>query len=206
MLSSITPLGERGRRNRWSLTAAAYVGASALAGALGGAAMGAVGWALRHLASPPPAVDAGVLAVVGLAAVATDTWAGRNLPTVHRQVNEDWMQRYRGVVYGVGYGFQLGLGVVTIVTSATVYAAAALALLVATPGEAALVGLAFGSARALPLLAERRIRTPEALRRSQARLHRHGVLARRLAAAGTAAAGLAGVGALLAVALSGRGW
>ena len=36
-----------------------------------------------------------------------------------RQVNEDWMARYRGWAYGAGFGLQLGLGVVTIVTTAS---------------------------------------------------------------------------------------
>ena len=48
---------------------------------------------------------------------------GAHLPTNHRQVNERWLDDYRGWVYGIGYGFQLGMGVVTIVTSATTYLA-----------------------------------------------------------------------------------
>ena len=49
----------------------------------------------------------------------------RRLPTTRRQVNEDWMGRYRGWVYGGAFGAQLGSGVATIVTSAAVYAAVA---------------------------------------------------------------------------------
>src|SRR2546423_1740210 len=40
MLASIHPLGERVRGNRWWLTAAAHIAASALAGALAGAGAG----------------------------------------------------------------------------------------------------------------------------------------------------------------------
>ena len=33
-------------------------------------------------------------------------------------VHEQWLTRYRGWVYGVGFGAQLGFGLVTIITSA----------------------------------------------------------------------------------------
>ena len=63
-----------------------------------------------------------VIGAVALIGVALDLgWAGLRLPTVRRQVNEDWLHRYRGGVYGFGFGFQLGLGVATIVTTAAVY-------------------------------------------------------------------------------------
>ena len=72
MLSSITPLGERGRGNRWALTAAAYVVASAAGGLLAGAVLGLAGLALRIAAHPPAAAVFYVIAVVCLAALAVD--------------------------------------------------------------------------------------------------------------------------------------
>ena len=47
MLASISPLGERARRQHYAVTVAAYVAASTLAGALLGGLLGAVGapWA-----------------------------------------------------------------------------------------------------------------------------------------------------------------
>ena len=66
--------------------------------------------------------------------------AGLRLPTWRRQVDEAWLGRYRGWVYGAGFGVQLGLGVVTIVTSATVYATVLLCALSGSPP----VGLALG--------------------------------------------------------------
>ena len=55
------------------------------------------------------------------------------VPGPRRQVNERWLDEYRGWVYGLGFGAQLGLGVTTIVTSAATYVALFAALLSGTP-------------------------------------------------------------------------
>src|SRR3954451_22535702 len=162
MLTSISPLGERARGNRWPVTAAVYVVASTLAGLGIGALLGALG----SLFDVSPLVAAGVCAV---AAVADLT---HRLPTVHRQVDEDWLSQYRGWVYGAGYGAQLGLGVVTIVTSAATYAALGLCLLVGNTAAGALVGATFGLVRALPLLLLRDATTPDRLRAVAVRIER----------------------------------
>lgn len=53
-------------------------------------------------------------ALAGLAGLALDLGLGAlRLPGPARQVDEDWLARYRGWVYGAGFGTQLGLGVVT---------------------------------------------------------------------------------------------
>ena len=46
MLTSITPLGERGHRRRWAPTAACYVAGSTLGGAIAGAGAALVGAAV----------------------------------------------------------------------------------------------------------------------------------------------------------------
>ena len=46
--------------------------------------------------------------------------SNRTVPGPRRQVDERWLDRYRGWVYGVGYGSQLGLGIVTVVIVAFV--------------------------------------------------------------------------------------
>ena len=46
-------------------------------------------------------------------------------PGPRRQVNERWLDEYRGWVYGLGFGAQLGLGVTTVITSAATYVGAA---------------------------------------------------------------------------------
>jgi len=167
MLASITPLGERGRHNRWATTVTAYVGGSVVAAAGLGAVLGLLGSGLRAIAHPGPVVVGGLVVVVCAAAAAFDTRAfGLRIPTWRRQVNEDWLHRYRGWVYGVGFGAQLGVGVVTIVTTAAVYATWLLALLSGSPARGALIGGVFGVVRALPVVAIGRVTAPEELRRT----------------------------------------
>lgn len=162
MLSSITPLGERGRGQRWWLTVTAHVVGSALGGAVLGALLGLVGAPLVD------ALDGWVLALlVGLAgavAVVFDAAGSRlRLPRYGRQVNEDWMSRYRGWVYGGGYGLQLGAGLTTIVTAALVYVVFVMCLLSGSWWAGALLGGLFGLTRGLTVLTARAVEDPDAL-------------------------------------------
>jgi hypothetical protein len=195
MLASIHPLGERVRRNRWWLTAAAHVAASALAGALAGAALGGVAQlTLDRLLGGAPGVVL-VTAVCGLAAVVDGS--GRRPPwPVRRQVDDGWMARYRGWVYGAGFGCQLGLGIVTIVTTAAVPAVWVLALLTASPLAGAAVGLAFGLSRGLPVLATAGVDTPGRLWSFQRRFQAGEAAARWATVASLGALATAGAWAL----------
>jgi MFS family permease len=186
MLASITPLGERGRGASWRRTVTTYVIASTIGGAAVGALLGAVGAGLRlgH--------DAWSLAVAGalaLVAAALDL-AGR-LPTLRRQVDETWMRRYRDWVYGAGFGLQLGVGAVTIVSSASLYLTWVVELLLASVPLAALVGAVFGLSRALPLVGTADVVTPEQLRSDQRRWQARLPLARRATIGVQAAAAVA---------------
>ncbi|HZG93667.1 MAG TPA: sulfite exporter TauE/SafE family protein, partial [Mycobacteriales bacterium] len=157
MLSSITPLGERGRGRRWITTATAYLLGSVVGGSLLGLALGALGSMLDVRTS----LALAVIAAVALVGVLLDTKAGRvALPTVHRQVNETWLSEYRGVIVGWGWGFQLGLGVVTIVTTSLVYLTWVAALLTGSLAGGLLVGLVFGLVRGLPIVAMRNVNEP----------------------------------------------
>jgi hypothetical protein len=181
MLSSITPLGERGRHNRWALTVVAYIVGSTVGGSALGTALGACGSLLPR--SPPGAL--GVLATAAVVGVLVEFGvAGAHVPTNHRQVNERWLDDYRGWVYGAGYGLQLGLGVVTIVTSATTYLAYLAALLCHSALGGLAIGAVFGLARSLPVLLAARVRHPAALRSLLGRNERWAPLARRIAVAG----------------------
>lgn len=165
MLTSLTPVGEAARQQRWSVTAAAYVLAALAGGALAGAVMGGVGQALTAaglaLGSSPGALLA--LAAAAAAAVAVDL-TGRRVPAPRRQVNERWLDTYRGWVYGAGFGLQLGLGFATIVTSAAVPLALLAATLTGSWARGMVVGAVFGATRGLPLLLTRRVRTVGGLR------------------------------------------
>jgi len=172
MLSSISPLGERARAARWGLTVTAYVVGSLLGGTAIGAVAGAVGAALPRTWLTSPAAVWAVVALLLVGLVLDLRSGSQGPPSWRRQVDEAWLARYRGWVYGLGFGFQLGLGVVTIVTSSTVYATLVLAALTGSVAAGALVGAVFGVARALPVLALRRVENRGELHRLFAQLER----------------------------------
>ena len=168
MLASITPLGERGRQSHWTVTVTAFALGATAAAAAAGALLGALGTLLPHGLSGHARVA--VIAVALLAALALDL-GGRAVPGPRRQVDERWLNRYRGWVYGLGYGSQLGLGVVTVITSAATYVTLLCALL-AGPGAGALVVGVYGALRGLTPLLAARVRTPGQLVALHARLGR----------------------------------
>jgi len=177
MLASINPLGERARERRWGVTVVAYLLGSTAAAAMLGAVLGAVGDSL------PLGAGATALAVVALSALALAVdlgVGGLRLPTIHRQVDKDWLARYRGWVVGVGFGVQLGLGVVTIVNTAAVYLMLALALLTGSAVAGATVGATFGLVRALVILVVARVRRPDQLRRALRRVNAWRPLSERI--------------------------
>jgi sulfite exporter TauE/SafE len=163
MLSSISPVGEATRGQRWWLTAAAYLVGSALGGAAIGGALGALG----SLATAPLPlwVVAVVLGLVGAAGLVADAGlAPFGLPSRRRQVNERWLGTYRGWVYGAGFGLQLGLGVVTVVPASITYVVLAAAALSGSWLAGLAIGTVFGLTRALPLLLTAGVHSPERLR------------------------------------------
>jgi MFS family permease len=196
MLTSISPLGERARGNRFGVTATAHIIGSAVGGALVGGLAGAVGWLLLDPFGPNAATVIALAVLAGAIATAA-LLDRRGTPTVRRQVDERWLGAYRGWAYGFGYGVQLGMGVVTIVPSALVYAAIAGAGATAAPAAGAVVGAAFGAGRGLGILLGARVRTPQEL----AGLHRRVVAAGPRAArvARTAAASLGAFALVAAV-------
>jgi sulfite exporter TauE/SafE len=171
MLASINPLGERARNNRWSVTAAWYTVGSVVGGIAFGTALGTVGFVFGvEQVSTRTAAVAVVIAAVG-ALCAEVAWRGRRVPGLRRQVNEQWLDEYRSWVYGGGFGAQLGVGVVTVVTTWSVYLVWALALLSGSPLLGGVIGGAFGAARALPILSVRSARDGAALRTLFRRIH-----------------------------------
>src|SRR5436853_2344202 len=98
MLASITPLGEQGRRRRWGRTVTAFVIASTLGGALSGAVAGTAGWLVLRDVS----WNGRIGLVVGLLGAGLVLDVARRVPGPRRQVDESWLDRYRGWVYGAG--------------------------------------------------------------------------------------------------------
>jgi len=188
MLSSISPLGERARASRWWLTTTAYVFGSLL----GGAAVGALSGLLGSLV--PAGARSSPWLLLPLAAVLVVTLAldlgvgGKSLPVWKRQVDVAWLARYRGWVYGLGFGAQLGFGLVTIVTSATTYAMVLFAALSGHVVAGLVIGAAFGLVRSAPSLLMARVQTPADLHRAFGRLERLATPADWLARAALAGA------------------
>ena len=180
MLTSITPLGERGRGSRWGVTFAFML----LGGAAGGALVGLLAGGFGSLVLGGADGDAGRLGVLGVllaVAIAFDLGLGGvRLPTVRRQVDERWLTAYRGWVYGIGFGFQLGTGVATIVSTAAVYVMVAACFLLGDPVVGAAVGALFGTVRAATLLAAIRVTDPPRLVELGSRLARWEPRARRV--------------------------
>ena len=186
MLTSISPLGERARGNRWSLTVTWLVLGTLVGGAALGTVLGAVGRSL------PVTLDEGWrLVVLTLAGAAAAIWdlKIRRFP-VRRQVNEDWLSAYRSWVYGWGYGLQLGAAVVTAVNTALVPMFMLAALLTRDPVSGLLVGAAFGAIRGLTVTLNRRVRNAADLRRLH---HRLDTLAHKARCLGALAAALLAV-------------
>jgi hypothetical protein len=110
--------------------------------------------------APSPLWIAAVVAAAGLADL-----AGIPVPWLHRQVNERWIGSFRGWVYGVSFGAQLGSGFSTYVVTWAVPALVVALALIGDPMVGLVAGLLFGAGRALPLLAAGWIDRPSRLGR-----------------------------------------
>jgi len=185
MLASITPLGERGRQSRWAVTVTAFLIGAIAAGAGAGALLGAAGGLMLGGSRDGHARLAALAAALLLAVVLDVT---RAVPGPRRQVNERWLDEFRGWVYGFGFGAQLGLGITTIVSSAATYVALLAAFLTGGAEGGALVLGSFGLIRGLTPLAAGRVRAPDQLIAMHARLDRWRGPAARACPALTAAA------------------
>lgn len=195
MLSSIHPLGERGKGNRFVVTAASFVVGAVAGGAATGAVLGVLGLVATSVVGPTAAIAAVALMA---AAAAVCEFRGQALPSVPRQVDENWLTEYRGWVYGAGFGFQLGAGVLTYITTAATYVVLTTTVLAGSlPGSVA-VGVTFGLVRGLTVLPAGRITTPDTLVSFHRRLQRTAPAVRRTSTVALAALSLAAGAAVLA--------
>lgn len=170
----------------WGPTVTSYIVASTGAAAVVGGSLAGI----RLLVLPE--VDSRfaliVVAAVILLGLALDVrLAGRNLPGPRRQVNDQWLYRYRGWVYGIGFGVQLGIGFATVVSISSVYTVFAISLLAPSVMTGAVIAGTFGLIRSLPLLAVARVRTADQVVAIDGRLARWTTRARRYALVAEAA-------------------
>jgi sulfite exporter TauE/SafE len=186
MLSSIHPLGERARHNRWALTVTAFTLGAVLSGSLMGLVLGAIG------AGTIPVGPSGLLAATAAAALAAGLLdaIGVKAPGPSRQVNETWIGAFRGWVYGGGFGLELGLGIVTYVVTWGVYVTYLAALLTASPTLGAVVGATFGLGRSLSLWLAGYVDRASRLTGFNRRLATAGPLVRRASAVAFAVVGV----------------
>lgn len=164
MLTSINPLGERARGQNFYITTLFYlVGSTA-----GGLFLGTIGGSIGSLLPEGSwrLVLAGFVAALG----AVMDIRGYVPPSLHRQVDENWLDTYRGWVYGLGFGAQLGFGLATIVPSASVYSMVIMTVLSGSLVDGAIIGGVFGLVRALTILMVIGVKTPNALRQLMRRL------------------------------------
>jgi hypothetical protein len=157
MLATVTPLAERGRGHRYRTTAAWFVAGGLAGGASLGLGMAALALGVRGAA--PSAVTVAVVACAAsiLAAASDARLRGFRLPVHHRQVNERWLDQFRPWVYGAGFGWQIGTGLVTYIKTAALYLMIVLAVLTASPVTALAIGALFGLVRGLAVLIGRGI-------------------------------------------------
>lgn len=182
MLSSITPMTEAGRGNRFATTATWFM----VGGVVGGLTLGAVaagGSALLGLAHLSLGARVGLGAAVALVTAAVDFGLlGVSLPIFKRQVDDAWLRTYRSWVYGAGFGWQIGVGVATYIMTAGIFLLIALAVLTTSPLQALAIGVTFGVVRGSAVWIGRSATTPAALGQVHARLDAAGPVARDAAA------------------------
>jgi len=193
MLSSIHPLGERTRNNKWLVTVAAFALGAAGTGAIVGAAMGWAGSLLPEMTSGTALV---VMGVIALAGGLLDTLEVP-VPGPERQVNEHWIGAYRGWVYGGAFGIQLGAGLSTFVVTWSVYATLALEFVSGSPLLGAIIGAVFGTGRSIGLFLAGRVDRASRLSSFHQRMAKLGPAVRLTAGYGAVAIGLVSVGGVL---------
>jgi len=171
MLTSISPLGERGRGHRWGVTMGWLFAGHVLGGLLLGGVLAAGAAALDAAGAGDHGADWRATAAIAAATVAVLADAlGWRAPG-RRQVDENWLSAYRGWVYGLGFGVQLGFGFVTVINSAMLFAMAISAVL-AGPAVAVAVGVVHGVVRGALAAVNARVRTVDDLKSLHRRLDR----------------------------------
>lgn len=182
MLSSITPMTEAGRGNRFSVTAAWFL----VGGVLGGLAIGALaaaGAALVGVADLSTTTRFALAAALAVVTASIDLGVlGIELPIFKRQVNDAWLRTYRSWVYGAGFGAQIGFGLATYIMTAGVFLTIGLAVLTADPLLALAVGGLFGLVRGSAVYVGRTGTSPAALGAIHDRLDRLAPFSRAAAA------------------------
>lgn len=144
-----------------------------LVGALvGGIGLGAALLAVRAAGQALPAQVTIGFGVVCAGLIFGSALLGLRPPSLHRQVDHRWLDRYRGWVIGAGFGFQLGAGFFTLISSFALYLLVLSAFVGAPPASLLSAGLAYGGLRGLFAAPGGWITRPPDLRRALATIVR----------------------------------
>jgi hypothetical protein len=167
----VETLGRHGGGRRTTFAACATFALGALAG--GVVTFGGLALAGRALHAGMGSGALAVAAAVAAVAAYAEARGLRVLPQIRRQVPEPWRRIMPLPVAAGLYGVLLGLGFTTFVLTVATWALAGLSLAIAEPWVGAVVGLAFGAGRALPVvLIAPRVDTPAGGRLMGAMLER----------------------------------
>jgi hypothetical protein len=181
MLSTITPVTERAKGNAYRSTATWFVVGSLAGGVTLGGVMAALAVGVGAFHPSSGALDVSALVAALVAGVSDSGLAGLRVPIHRRQVNERWLDQYRPWVYGAGFGWQIGAGLVTYITTAAVYLMVVLGALSTSPVVALGLGCGFGLCRGLAVFLTARITNPTALRSFHRRVTEAGPIVGRVA-------------------------
>lgn len=184
MISTITPMTEQARGNRFPVTATWFV----LGATLGGATLGAVaaaGAAFVSALGASVTLRVAILCGGALVTIASDIhllgWSLWNHP---RQVDETWLGRMRAWAYAAGFGWQIGTGVATYIMTAGVYLLIATAMVSGSPLAAFLLCAAFGFFRGFCVWSAGGVHTHADLQNLHRRIERGEPASRVLAVTG----------------------
>ena len=161
MLSQITPMAEAGRQQKFARTAGWFIAGAMLGGAMLGGLIAVGAMVSSELSRTTSIALVGMFSLVA-AAIDANVF-GFGPPFLTRQVNEEWLSKYRAWIYGGGFGWQIGAGITTYVMTAAVPLMMVIGALTGNAWAAFAIGAGFGLARGLAVLMGARLHTPAAL-------------------------------------------
>jgi hypothetical protein len=148
MIETIGPHGHTGGRATTLSACVTFTLGALVGGVLTFATLGWLGSVLQGAEQGAAYV---VGAVIALVAAALEIRGVPILPQLRRQLPEHWRRVMPMPIAAGLYGILLGLGFTTFVLTFGVFALAGISFAVADPGIGAVIGLAFGIGRALPI-------------------------------------------------------
>ncbi len=150
MIETIGPTGHTGGRRTTLAGCATFLPGALAGGVITFGGLGALG-GLAHGQDQRLAYL--VAAAIAIGAAALEARGAAIMPQIRRQLPEHWRRSMPMPLAAALYGGLLGLGFTTFVLTFGVWAVAAISFAVGDPATGALIGLAFGAGRALPIIA-----------------------------------------------------